>query len=402
MSTQRACPVCGARAADRLHSMHFALPDASPLPSSYDVVACRVCGCGFADSAACEANYAEYYRYFSKYEESAITTGSGEQPLDLARLDAMAVYLSTQVPTDSRIADIGAGSGGLLKSMRTLGFRQLMGFDPSPVCVDHMREAGFAAEVWTLPSNAASMAMGGSFDLIVLSHVLEHVFDVRGTLDSAMGLLAPEGKLYIEVPDPDRYDAACFPPFYFFDTEHINHIGEISLRYLAKTLGLSVIEIGRKELVLPNGADYPALYTVFNSDQLASSSVAMNGSISPSLARYVDESRRQLDSLRDRILALVDKHKFIAIWGAGSFSQRLMSEGWFPRESIVAMVDRDKKKAGLSFMGMRIQSPEDGLPTLPDGTVVLCVAAIAANEIARDYQSMELPYPYFNIIDPVR
>jgi hypothetical protein len=108
-----------------------------------------------------------------------------------------------------------------------------------------------------------------------------------------------------------------------------------------------------------------------------------------------------LDELRTRILALVGKHKFIAIWGVGSLSQRLMSEDWFPREKLVAMVDRDKKKVGLSFMGMRIQSPEAGLSNLPDGTVVLCVAAIAANEIARDYQSMQLPYPYLNIIDPV-
>jgi 2-polyprenyl-3-methyl-5-hydroxy-6-metoxy-1,4-benzoquinol methylase len=383
--------------------MHFVLPEASPLPSSYDLVACRVCNCGFADSAACEADYAEYYRNFSKYEESAIATGGGEQPFDRARLDAMAVYLAIQVAKDGRIADIGAGNGGLLKSMRSLGYGQLTGFDPSPVCVDHMREAGFAAEVWALPSNApATMAIGGGYDLIVLSHVLEHVFDVRGTLNSVLGLLAPEGKLYIEVPDPDRYDASRFPPFYFFDTEHINHIGEISLRYLAKTLGLSIIEIGQKELALPNGADYPALYTVFTPEQLVSSAVGIKGSIRPSLARYVDESHRQLDKLRVRILALVDKHKFIAIWGVGSLSQRLMSEGWFPREKIVAMVDRDNKKAGLSFMGMRIQSPEAGLSTLPDGTVVLCIAAIAANEIARDYQSMQLPYPYFNIIDPVR
>jgi SAM-dependent methyltransferase len=51
-------------------------------------------------------------------------------------------------------------------------------------------------------------ALGGYFDLIVLSHVLEYVIDVHPTIASLLDMMAPEGRLYIEEPDPARYDAA--------------------------------------------------------------------------------------------------------------------------------------------------------------------------------------------------
>jgi len=117
LTTRRACPICGSREAEWLTTMNFALPEASPLPPGYDLVVCRRCGCGFADSKATEADYAKYYRVFSKYEESSIATGSGNDPHDRMRLDELAAYLSSRVVSSARIADVGAGNGGLLKSL---------------------------------------------------------------------------------------------------------------------------------------------------------------------------------------------------------------------------------------------------------------------------------------------
>ena len=58
--SHRLCPICQGQAASYLLTMHFALPDKSPLPSQYDLLVCQRCGSGFADSDANVEDYDEY------------------------------------------------------------------------------------------------------------------------------------------------------------------------------------------------------------------------------------------------------------------------------------------------------------------------------------------------------
>ncbi|MBK7849129.1 MAG: hypothetical protein IPJ73_19665 [Zoogloea sp.] len=60
----------------------------------------------------------------------------------------------------------------------------------------------------------------------------EHLRDLDW-LDGLPRLLAPDGALYVEVPDPRGYDCTRRPPLYYFDSEHINHF---SPRALAQAL----------------------------------------------------------------------------------------------------------------------------------------------------------------------
>jgi SAM-dependent methyltransferase len=52
----------------------------------------------------------------------------------------------------------------------------------------------------------------GRFDLLIASHVLEHIPDLIGFLDAASSLLKPDGKLSIALPDR-RYCFDCFKPW---------------------------------------------------------------------------------------------------------------------------------------------------------------------------------------------
>ncbi len=257
-----------------------------------------------------------------------------------------------------------------------------------------MREAGLHARVLVLPLDEPDGMAGlsGCSDMIVLSHVLEHVFDVRSTIASLLDILTPEGRLYIEVSDPARYDAAAYPPFYFFDSEHINHLDEVALRNLASMVGLAVEKIGKKFITLQNGSAYPAKYGTLVRTEIPPQSGFSAPDLGRTLAGYIEDSKIQLETLRGRLQELLGNAEHFAVWGAGSYSQRLLSQDWFPRDRLLAIVDRDGSKVGLKFMGMTIQSPETGLRELPSGTLVLCAAAIAGDEIARDYGSLKLPY----------
>ncbi|WP_295456428.1 class I SAM-dependent methyltransferase [uncultured Thiodictyon sp.] len=381
--------------------MQFTLPEASPLPRQYAVVVCARCGSGFADSDAQATTYDTYYRSFSKYADPAVATGGGEAPADLQRLEQLATDLSRQLPRHARILDVGCGNGGLLKRLRLLGFQELTGFDPSPICTARIHADAMNAESITLPLERSwwHARNESPFDLIVLSHVLEHLFDVKAALQSLIALLSPGGKVYIEVPDPTRYDTHAFLPLYFFDTEHINHLGPASFAFLADQLKLSLTASGPKTIRLPNGANYPALFCFLEAGGLTD--LITTESLYGPLQDYVEQSIQRLAPLRMRILSLVGDDTPFVLWGAGSLAQRLIAEHWFPRHSLLAVVDRDSKKHGLQFAGTTILPPEIALRDLPNRTVILCAAAITTGEIKADYQALGMPYIFCPIVEDV-
>ena len=56
----------------------------------------------------------------------------------------------------------------------------------------------------------------GSFDLIYMSHVVEHLPNLRPSLERCLELLRPRGKLVLVYPNPESLGAKWYP-------EHITH-----------------------------------------------------------------------------------------------------------------------------------------------------------------------------------
>ena len=121
------------------------------------------------------------------------------------RAEAQLAFLRRHSPTQlsrARILDVGCSAGSFLKACA--GFTQsLAGFEPD----DAMR----AAARGRLPPAAvlhgtlfqAERLAGQTFDVIVASHVLEHVPQPGFFLSALCGSLAPGGTLLIEVPNED-------------------------------------------------------------------------------------------------------------------------------------------------------------------------------------------------------
>lgn len=402
VTSHRPCPVCHFQTARYLHRMHFALADTSPLPAHYDVLVCQRCGSGYADSATGVDAYDEYYRDFSKYEDTAVATGGGDEPMDRQRLADLAAFLAARIAPGARVLDVGCGNGGLMAALRKRGFNDLTGFDPAAACIARIKAQGMSAYPVSLPlTDPGAIAQHwGTFDLIVLSHALEHVFDAQAVVASLLPLLATSGRLYIETPDPTRYASEGFPPLYFFDPELINHLGAESLESLGTVLGLEPIVIAPKSLALANGNLYPAVFGLFETRDVPNAPPPDRGmGLYQPLLAYVEQGLADLAPMRARIMSLIGNDRPFALWGAGSLSQRLIGEPWFPAHRLRAVVDRDHKKQGLRFSGLIITSPETGLRDLPETTLILCAAAIATQAIKQDYLALQLPYPFYAIVN---
>jgi len=96
-----------------------------------------------------------------------------------------------------RLLDIGCGGGHLLDAAAARGW-EVFGVEADPAAVAALRERFGAARVWHADSIPAQP---GSFDVVVMRHVLEHLRDPAGALRGARDLLAHDGLLSCEVPD---------------------------------------------------------------------------------------------------------------------------------------------------------------------------------------------------------
>ena len=97
---------------------------------------------------------------------------------------------------EHRMADIGCGYGGVMEAFRTDGWR-VVGCDLEGSAPAYARSRGLDARNGKISSLSGCV---GQLDLVVLSHVLEHVPDPVGLLAEAGKLLATGGSIYVEVP----------------------------------------------------------------------------------------------------------------------------------------------------------------------------------------------------------
>ena len=130
-----------------------------------------------------------------------------------------------------RILDVGCGKGGFLSAFQSCrpGW-QLEGFD--------QQEAGGQA-LESIPGIAAYHSdsvegIPGTFDLIVLNHVLEHVPEPTTFLVEIGRKLGPAGRLVVQVPNIDRN------PYDLVVVDHCIHFGTGSLRQLVSQAGFAI------------------------------------------------------------------------------------------------------------------------------------------------------------------
>jgi SAM-dependent methyltransferase len=111
-------------------------------------------------------------------------------------------FVAPGVAQHSPVLDVGCGGGSFLAALGRRGVR-VVGLDFSPRAARvAWRENGVPAVCATLENTPFPP---GSFGAITLFHVLEHVPQPGEYLAAAHRLLAPDGRLYAQVPN-----AACW------------------------------------------------------------------------------------------------------------------------------------------------------------------------------------------------
>lgn len=178
----QACVTCGGSLA------HFADPMVGDTAVSYD--ACTSCGLVQMNPrpspAALDTYYQQAYRA-AHGDEAGERTGDSQ----IRRSHQQKAFIGA-VP--ARHLDVGCSMGTLLE---IVGAATQVGVEPGE---QHRRQAEAAGIEVHQTIEELVEADPEPFDLITMSHVVEHLADPVGYLPALRPLLAPGGRLLVEVP----------------------------------------------------------------------------------------------------------------------------------------------------------------------------------------------------------
>lgn len=200
-----ACRICGQSHGTR----HIVREMMHGSRRPYDYYKCRSCGCmQLAQDVSISEQYPpEYYaftpqprarglrRVFRRWRNRGVFRGgpfralSAVKPYPVAGAERW--FRTVPITLQSRILDVGCGSGELVKDLAEAGFENVLGIDPLAPASGNtdvpMRKQ------WLHETT-------GQFDVIMLHHVLEHMPDQEAALRHIAGLLAPAGTCLIRIP----------------------------------------------------------------------------------------------------------------------------------------------------------------------------------------------------------
>ncbi|MFY9244135.1 MAG: class I SAM-dependent methyltransferase, partial [Polaribacter sp.] len=128
-----------------------------------------------------------------------------------ASIEARYRHLAPQVDDVKTLLDYGCANGDFLTVARSMGW-SVKGVDFDPIAVELARGKGLDVDL----IEAGELQMGeGLYDVITLSHVLEHVHDPLELISDLFRLLKPGGVLWLETPNISCMGHRIFGRFWY-------------------------------------------------------------------------------------------------------------------------------------------------------------------------------------------
>jgi 2-polyprenyl-3-methyl-5-hydroxy-6-metoxy-1,4-benzoquinol methylase len=295
------------------------------MQGGYDLVQCQVCSFIYADTKITQVELDDYYSNLSKYEDKTISTGGGYTIHDRNRLKSAAKYISSKFENrEIEIVDIGCAIGGLLEQLRNEGFSNLTGIDPSISCVKITQSEKkckcYHSSLFNLQEKF------GKYDLVILSHVWEHILDLKTAIKSIEKILKPNGFIYIECPNAMLYKEIIHAPFQEFNTEHINHFTEESFKNFFGCNNYNCKDVGNRVIQIASGEDYNAVYGIFQKNSVdIKYDILFDSNILDSINEYLLKSEVWYDRIISKIFNEISNDDSLALVGIGQFAFKLLT-----------------------------------------------------------------------------
>lgn len=150
---------------------------------------------------------------------------------------------SAQIYPTDEVLEIGAGRGAFLEKIKCKSY---VGLEFSEAAVAMAQNKGIEVRKESLTCHLTQNLQ--RYDVVCAFQVLEHVKDVRGFLDAAVGCLKPQGKLIISVPSDDGFLGAEMSNILNMPPHHVTRWTDRCLHNVSSILALEVLHVYHGQL----------------------------------------------------------------------------------------------------------------------------------------------------------
>jgi len=266
------------------------------------------------------------------------------------------------------IVDVGCGNGGFIAYLARYGYENLYGVDLVMSRVEHVRHI---CELPAAIGSASKLPLPDLMpDLIVYSHLLEHVAEPRKALEQAAKRLPAGGLVYVEVADATRFAELPLSPLHWVGAaERVNLFDAHHLANLGRLAGLEPLETGQLTAPIAERVDIPVAYAVLRKGkgQALQPDEALKGGV----AGYLKGQREALAGERDAVAELAAAGTPTIIWGVGHDLLCRFHESGLSRCKVVGLVDDASVRQDRKVGGIAVTGPKALSEATADHTIVL-------------------------------
>ncbi len=226
---------CGSNAITKV----FKCRDHTVSKEEFEIWECSNCTFRFTQNVPDEANISTYYQSAEYVSHSDTKQGFINRLYHIVRNHTLKskqrlVQKVTKLKSGS-VLDVGAGTGAFAHTMLQAGWK-VTGLEPDATAranalLNYVLKLNELSVLHQLETN--------SFDVITMWHVLEHVHDLHGYLQTYLRILKRDGRLIIAVPNYTSYDAAVYKNYWAaYDVpRHLYHFSPASMQVLLEQKG---------------------------------------------------------------------------------------------------------------------------------------------------------------------
>lgn len=332
--------------------------DAKPWRKGFVMARCRAClfpqaGVTSEWKASASEIYSAYATYFqtSDFDQTVFIDGATTLRGDLF-VDSVLRICRTKL--GAHVLDFGCGAGNLLRSFsNSRADFNLFGYDLDDRELKNLNAVKNFKKLFVGELNTNL-----KFDLISMSHTLEHITNPKETLRQLRGLLSPEGYLVIAVPD------CSLDPFKLLIADHCSH-------FSVKTLGSFLMDAGFEVVEIKSRLETRECWAICRQGNFEQNKLSIDDTT------WLPESVEWINLVRNHAKSFSNKSSF-GVFGTSINAIWLFGE---LELDVDFFVDEDVSRQHTKLFGRPVVSPEE----VVEGSVVYLpfVPALASKIASR-------------------
>lgn len=263
---------------------------AKPLGSPYSRMGYEWAVCGHCKSIQKVMDKSGYHSLAPSYDPGCMfsdemTDAQISRVLGVAEKTRILRSYRSREP--QKFLDIGCGAGGYLLAARSLGF-EVRGIEPS---LSHSEVARTKLGLPVTNGYFESGKLSEQFDVVMLSHVIEHIFEPLKFIEDIFRVVAPGGALIVVTPNVESLSAKITGKYWSMlkPVDHVTMLGKRSM-----------------SICCPPGAMIESLYTHEWPGEFAAHMVsACKQWVRPSISNMVSVGRPRITAQKETISVVV-------------------------------------------------------------------------------------------------